>query len=60
MDVERTPDDLRHTAVLYLLDRKGYERAACIVPFEAEDLVSDARALARSELGEPDGQRAAA
>lgn len=47
MDVRRTPTEVEHTALAYLVDRQGYERAAYLVPFAPGDLAADARKLAR-------------
>jgi cytochrome oxidase Cu insertion factor (SCO1/SenC/PrrC family) len=46
--VRRTPSDVNHTAVLYLIDREGYERAAYLVPFLPADVAADVRGLARA------------
>jgi protein SCO1/2 len=47
VEVRRTPADPEHTAITYLVDRDGYERAAYLTPFDSHDVASDARALAR-------------
>lgn len=47
VDVRRTPQDVAHTPLAYLVDRSGYERAAYLVPFDSHDLAADARRLAR-------------
>jgi cytochrome oxidase Cu insertion factor (SCO1/SenC/PrrC family) len=47
VQVRRTRADPEHTALAYLLDRDGYERAAYLIPFDSHDLAADARALAR-------------
>jgi cytochrome oxidase Cu insertion factor (SCO1/SenC/PrrC family) len=44
--VKRTPTDVEHTAVLYLIDASGFERAAYLVPFSPADVVADLRGLA--------------
>jgi protein SCO1/2 len=46
--VLRTPTDVNHTNVLYVIDRRGFQRAAYLVPFSPVDVAGDARALARS------------
>lgn len=43
--VLRTPRDITHTAVLYVIDGSGYERAAYLVPFSPRDLAADVRSL---------------
>jgi protein SCO1 len=48
IDVTRTPTDVEHTALTYLVDRDGYERAAYPVPFDPDDLAADVRKLARA------------
>ena len=45
--VRRTATDVEHSAVAYLLDRRGSVRAAYLVPFDPRDLAADARSLAR-------------
>ncbi len=44
--VRRTPSDVNHTAVLYLIDPTGFERAAYLVPFSPTDVATDVRRLA--------------
>jgi protein SCO1/2 len=46
--VRRTPTDVNHTAVLYLIDRHGFQRAAYLVPFSPADVAADVRGLASS------------
>jgi cytochrome oxidase Cu insertion factor (SCO1/SenC/PrrC family) len=46
--VRRTRTDVDHTAVLYLIDPRGFQRAAYLVPFSAADVAADVRALAAS------------
>ena len=46
--VRRTKSDVLHTAVLFLLDRRGFERAAYSVPFSPAEIASEARRLAAS------------
>jgi cytochrome oxidase Cu insertion factor (SCO1/SenC/PrrC family) len=46
--VRRTPTDVNHTAVLYLIDRHGFQRAAYLVPFTPGDVAADVRGLAAS------------
>jgi protein SCO1 len=46
--VRRTPSDVNHTTVLYLIDPHGFERAAYLVPFSPADVAADARGLAAS------------
>jgi protein SCO1/2 len=46
--VRRTPSDVNHTAVLYLIDPHGFERAAYLVPFSPADVAADVRGLAAS------------
>lgn len=45
--VRRTPTDVVHTAVLYLVDPRGDERAAYLVPFSPAAVAADARSLTR-------------
>jgi hypothetical protein len=47
IDVRGTPTEVEHTALAYLVDRKGNERAAYLVPFAPGDLAADVRKLAR-------------
>jgi protein SCO1 len=44
--VRRTPSDVNHTAVLYLIDPHGFQRAAYLVPFSPADVAADVRGLA--------------
>jgi len=46
--VRRTPSDVNHTAVLYLIDPHGFQRAAYLVPFSPADVAADVRGLAAS------------
>jgi protein SCO1/2 len=46
--VRRTATDTNHTAVLYLIDRHGFQRAAYLVPFSPGDVATDIRRLAGS------------
>ena len=46
--VRRTPSDINHTAVLYLIDPHGFQRAAYLVPFSPMDVATDAHRLAGS------------
>jgi len=46
--VRRTPTDVNHTAVLYLIDPHGFQRAAYLVPFSPADVAADVRGLAVS------------
>jgi protein SCO1/2 len=46
--VRRTRSDVIHTAVLFLIDRGGFRRAAYPVPFSPADVAADARRLASS------------
>ena len=46
--VRRTPSDVNHTAVLYLIDPHGFQRAAYLVPFLPADVAADVRGLATS------------
>ena len=46
--VLRTPSDVNHTAVLYLIDPRGFQRAAYLVPFSPADVAADVRGLAAS------------
>lgn len=46
--VRRTPSDINHTAVLYLIDPHGYQRAAYLVPFSPADVAADVHGLAAS------------
>jgi protein SCO1 len=46
--VRRTPSDINHTAVLYLIDPRGFQRAAYLVPFSPRDVAADVRGLAAS------------
>jgi cytochrome oxidase Cu insertion factor (SCO1/SenC/PrrC family) len=42
--------DINHTEALYLLDRKGYERAGYLWPFASRDATYDMRALATGKV----------
>jgi len=44
--VRRTPSDINHTTVLYLIDPRGFQRAAYLVPFSPADVAADVRGLA--------------
>jgi cytochrome oxidase Cu insertion factor (SCO1/SenC/PrrC family) len=44
--VRRTPTDVSHIAVVYLIDPQGFERAAYLVPFSPADVAADVRGLA--------------
>jgi cytochrome oxidase Cu insertion factor (SCO1/SenC/PrrC family) len=44
--VRRTPSDVNHTAVLYVIDPHGFQRAAYLVPFSPGDVAADVRGLA--------------
>jgi len=44
--VRRTPSDINHTTVLYLIDPRGFQRAAYLVPFLPADVAADVRGLA--------------
>ena len=46
--VLRMPTDVNHTAVLFLIDRSGFQRAAYLVPFSPADVVADVRGLSSS------------
>jgi len=46
--VRRTPTDINHTAVLYLIDQHGFQRAAYLVPFAPADVAADVRRLSPS------------
>jgi len=46
--VRRTPSDVNHTSVHYLVDPHGFERAAYLVPFPPADVAADARGPAAS------------
>jgi hypothetical protein len=48
MGVRRTPSDVGHTLVLYLIDPSGFQRAAYRVPFTPGDVAVDVRGVARS------------
>ncbi len=48
VDVRRTPSDVNHTAVLYMIDPRGFQRAAYLVPFSPRDVAADVRGLAAS------------
>jgi cytochrome oxidase Cu insertion factor (SCO1/SenC/PrrC family) len=43
--VRRTPSDINHTTVLYLIDPRGFQRAAYLVPFSPADVAADIRGL---------------
>ena len=43
--VLRTPKDITHSAVLYVIDRDGFERAAYLMPFAPRDLAANVRSL---------------
>jgi len=46
IEVVRTPSDVNHSTAIYLLDRRGYERAGFNYPFEASQVARDLRRLA--------------
>jgi cytochrome oxidase Cu insertion factor (SCO1/SenC/PrrC family) len=46
--VRRTRRDVGHTAVLYLIDARGFQRAAYLVPFRPSDVVAGVQGLAGS------------
>ena len=46
--VLRTRTDVTHSTVLYLIDRRGFQRAAYLVPFSPRDVAADVRELAAS------------
>jgi protein SCO1 len=46
--VRPTKADILHTLALYLIDRRGYQRAVYLFPFVPTEVASDARALAAS------------
>jgi protein SCO1 len=46
--VRRTPSDVNHTDVIYLIDPHGFQRAAYLVPFSPADVAADVRGLAAS------------
>jgi protein SCO1/2 len=46
VDVRRTPGDVAHSIVLYVIDRSGDLRAGYLFPFSTSDVVHDLRALA--------------
>ena len=46
--VIRTPHDVVHTRTAYLIDPKGYVRAAYLFPLEPAGVVRDARSLLRA------------
>ncbi len=43
--VLKTPRDIAHSAVVYLIDGNGFERAAYLIPFSSRDLAADVRSL---------------
>ena len=43
--VVRTPGDITHSVALYLIDGKGYLRAAYLFPFSTNTVVHDVRAV---------------
>ena len=43
--VRRTPTDIAHTAVVFLVDRRGFLRAAYLVPFSPREVATDLVAL---------------
>ncbi|MGZ4269967.1 MAG: SCO family protein [Solirubrobacteraceae bacterium] len=47
IEVARTAGDVAHSAAIYLIDGRGYERAGFNCPFPAGDVVRDLRRLAR-------------
>jgi cytochrome oxidase Cu insertion factor (SCO1/SenC/PrrC family) len=46
--VQRARNDVRHTAVVYVIDRRGFERAAYLVPFAPTAIASETRRLESS------------
>jgi len=46
IEVVRTPSDVNHSTAIYLLDRRGYERAGFDYPFAASQVARDLRRLA--------------
>ncbi len=44
--VRRTPSDVNHTGVLYVIDPQGFQRAAYLVPFSPADVATAVRRLA--------------
>ena len=46
IEVVRTPSDVNHNTAIYLLDRRGYERAGFDYPFPANAVAGDLRRLA--------------
>jgi protein SCO1/2 len=46
--VLRTPSDVNHTAVVFLIDGDGYQRAAYLVPFSPADVAADVQGLTAS------------
>jgi cytochrome oxidase Cu insertion factor (SCO1/SenC/PrrC family) len=45
IDVIRTTGDVSHSTALYVIDRRGYERAGFNFPFPQRQVVRDLRAL---------------
>jgi protein SCO1/2 len=46
VEVRRTPDDIEHTDALYLIDRRGFERAGMVYPFLPSWVSGDLQVLA--------------
>jgi cytochrome oxidase Cu insertion factor (SCO1/SenC/PrrC family) len=46
--VRRTPRDVNHIALLYLIDPHGFQRAAYLMPFSPADVTAAVRGLAAS------------
>lgn len=44
--VKRTPSDIVHTIVLYVVDRNGWQRAAYLLPFDPPKVAADVRRIA--------------
>jgi protein SCO1 len=51
IEVARTAGDVGHSTAIYLIDRRGYERAGFNYPFPTGEVVRDMRGLARTAAG---------
>jgi protein SCO1/2 len=51
IDVARTAGDVGHSTAIYIIDRRGYERAGFDYPFPTRDVVRDLRRLAGPAAG---------
>lgn len=51
IEVARTVGDVGHSTAIYLIDRRGYERAGFNYPFPAGEVVHDLGGLARTAAG---------